>query len=181
MALTQVLVPFNGDTILSFKDENGKVWFAVHTICEMIGLTADSAVREIKNDEILGAEHTIQSVQVGEKQARKVLCLPIQLLNGWLFSIQASKVNEEARKKLLLYKKECYEVLYNYFFGKMASIELNQKRRFDLLQEKKAYENSIRANQKKIREIELELLKLDNDTFERLELFSQENKLVINQ
>lgn len=61
-----------------------------------------------------------------------MLCLPIQHVHGWLFSIQIAKVKPEAKELLLAFKKECYAVLFGHFFGKNKNIESNIKRRFEI-------------------------------------------------
>ena len=42
-------------------------------------------------------------------------CLPLENLNGWLFSIQATRVKPEFREKLRAYQKECFQVLDAYW------------------------------------------------------------------
>ena len=47
---------------------------------------------------------------------RETLTLPLEFLNGFLFTISHKRLKDkEARKKLLVYKKECYKVLFQYF------------------------------------------------------------------
>ena len=42
---------------------------------------------------------------------QKMICLPEKYIYGWLLSINSS--SQELRN----YKKECYDILYNYFHG----------------------------------------------------------------
>jgi hypothetical protein len=46
--------------------------------------------------------------------------LPLSKLNGWLFSINPNKVKPEVKEKLIEYKKECFNVLNNYFNNGIA-------------------------------------------------------------
>ena len=46
-----------------------------------------------------------------------MLCLPLMYVYGWLFTINPDRVKPEAREKVITYKKQCYEVLYNHFTG----------------------------------------------------------------
>ena len=46
---------------------------------------------------------------------REMLCLPLDLLNGWLFSVTAAHVKPEIRERLIRYQKECYRVLARAF------------------------------------------------------------------
>ena len=40
------------------------------------------------------------------------------MINGWLFGIDAARVKEDIRARVLAYQRECYVVLYNYWHGK---------------------------------------------------------------
>jgi hypothetical protein len=44
-----------------------------------------------------------------------MLCLPLDYLNGWLFGVNAARVNPEIRERLIRYQKECYRVLARAF------------------------------------------------------------------
>ncbi|MCO0991262.1 phage antirepressor Ant, partial [Escherichia coli] len=46
---------------------------------------------------------------------RKLLCLPLKKLNGWLFSINPEKVRADIRDKLIQYQEECFTVLHDYW------------------------------------------------------------------
>lgn len=51
--------------------------------------------------------------------SQETFCLKVDLLNGWLFSINDKLLKKpEVREKVLQYKRECYEVLHDYFSGK---------------------------------------------------------------
>ena len=163
---TNEIIKFNGKELITV--ENGEqVYFAVKPICDDIGLDADSAVRNIKNDEILGAEACIFNVQIGENQGRNMVCLPIQLLNGWLFSIQAAKVKVEAQPKLLLYKKECHAVLYNHFFGGI-SIRTQARKEAELRKELKEANKNITYWMQKQRELKKSIELLSKERIEQL-------------
>ncbi len=45
----------------------------------------------------------------------QLLCLPIEYINGWLFGIDIKRCKPEIRETLIMYKKECYQALYNYW------------------------------------------------------------------
>ena len=51
---------------------------------------------------------------------QKVFCIPLEKLNGWLFTINTNKVKPEVREKLIAYKNECFKVLYDHFLQKAA-------------------------------------------------------------
>lgn len=165
------IIKFHETELITLIDDAGTPFVAVKPICDAIGLNADSAVRGIKKHPILGPEHTVQSVQVGENQKRDYLTLPIQYINGWLFSIDLKKVKPEAQEKLLMYQKECYQVLFNFFFGVSANVVSRQKQRFELLQEIKSIESQISHFSLRKKEVYKQLDGIDTDIFIQLELF----------
>jgi hypothetical protein len=53
-----------------------------------------------------------------------MLALPINYLNGWLFGINASRVKEEVRERLIQYQLECYQILADAFLMPASSSAL---------------------------------------------------------
>ncbi len=57
-----------------------------------------------------------------------MLCLPLEELHGWLFSINSDKVKLEFRDTVILYQKECFKVLYDYWhLGKAENPRFKSK------------------------------------------------------
>jgi hypothetical protein len=110
-------VEFAGSPI-PFTVVDGVVYVAIKPICEAIGLRPDKAIEVIKNHEILSQLHTLRGVVAGDGKEREMSTLPLSHLNGWLFTIDVNRVNEQAREKLLAYQRECYQALFEHFFGK---------------------------------------------------------------
>jgi len=49
-----------------------------------------------------------------------MLCIPVNELNGWLFSINPEKVGVEIKDAVILYQKECCFALHDYWHRGMA-------------------------------------------------------------
>jgi len=43
------------------------------------------------------------------------LCLPLDVIPGWLFGIQTSRVRDDIWRKLIRYQRECFRVLWDAF------------------------------------------------------------------
>jgi hypothetical protein len=81
---------------------------------------------------------------------QEMVCLPEKYVYGWLFSIQSSS------EKLKEYKKECYEILFDYFRGTIIKKQevlqekaeklFEKKEAFEKLKETEAYQNYIKVN-----------------------------------
>lgn len=108
-------VEFHGNVIEAVKDEKGECWVSVRSICEGIGIDPKNQRDKIQRDSRY-RWGDITSPSAGGIQT--MLCLPLNQLSGWLFSINANKVREDVRPKLLQYQKECMEVLYKHFMPK---------------------------------------------------------------
>ena len=49
---------------------------------------------------------------------QETVCLRLDMINGWLFGIDAERVKPEVRDRVLDYQRECHRVLFTHFYGK---------------------------------------------------------------
>ncbi|HHF4933639.1 TPA: phage antirepressor N-terminal domain-containing protein [Haemophilus influenzae] len=106
-------IQFNHQSLVTFE-QNGSHYTAMKPICENIGLCWDGQRQRIQRDEVLSEGAVIITVPSngGDQQ---MICLPIEYINGWLFGIDIKRCKPEIRETLIMYKKECYQALYNYW------------------------------------------------------------------
>lgn len=157
----EVSVTFHSTKLRCIVEPNGVILVPIRPICDAIGLHVDSAWSSIKNDEILGSVHALRHGRDSKNRKNLMTYLPIEHVHGWLFSIQTSKVSSKAKPKLLQFKKECYQVLFEHFYGKYRVYESNLKRRLhiqnriaELQQSKNNLNNEIDALKKELKAIE---------------------------
>ena len=85
---------------------------------------------------------------------QEMLCLPLEYLNGWLFGIDERRVAPEIRAPLVVYKREAYTALYNYFIKGFAlnrkKLDEDEEAREAALQELRKLRTSDRALYRKI-------------------------------
>lgn len=132
MSEEQALIPieerqvdFYGDDIIAvLADVHGeeRVYIPIRPICTYLGLSWSGQSERIKRDIVLSQE--TQGVRVtrtpGSDATRaggsqNMLCLPLDFINGWLFGINAARVKEEHREKVVRYQRECYRILAEAF------------------------------------------------------------------
>lgn len=117
-AMTQhqlVTVDFQGQSIVAIVHE-GKPHVALRPIVENIGLDWAAQYSRIKRHPVLNTSVVVMTTQMpGDDQQRNVFCLPLSMLNGWLFGVDVNRVREEIRPKLIRYQTECFEVLAQHF------------------------------------------------------------------
>jgi len=46
---------------------------------------------------------------------QEMLCLPIEMMHGWFFGVNAARVKAELREKILRYRRNCFRVLWEAF------------------------------------------------------------------
>lgn len=114
---TITTVNFRSDTLFAVDRDDG-VWVAVTPICTSLGLAPNKQRERIQNDPILSEGGTVM-VFPSAGGTQETYCLRLDLVNGWLFTIDESRVkDDETRQRVLAYKRECYAVLFKHFYGR---------------------------------------------------------------
>ncbi|MBH2967479.1 phage antirepressor N-terminal domain-containing protein [Serratia marcescens] len=106
-------VQFHGQPIITAMAA-GIAYVAMKPIVENLGLDWPTQHRKLlsSNGKF---NHCHMTMVAMDKKIRDVLCIPLKKLNGWLFSINPSKVRADIRDKLIAYQEECFTVLHDYW------------------------------------------------------------------
>ena len=105
---------FHRQFLITFE-QNGTHYTAMKPICENIGLDWTAQFTRIKRDDVLNLTIIIITMVAENGKKREMICLPIEYLNSRLFVIDIKRCKPEIRETLIIYKKECYQALYNYW------------------------------------------------------------------
>ena len=117
--MEQKSIFFNGVSIpVTVKD--GQSFLPIKPICEAIGIDVDAQRNKIKDDEILSSVTAIITATGADGKSYDMVCLPVKFVYGWIFSINPGKVSSAAREMVAKYRRECYEVLYDYFHNTLT-------------------------------------------------------------
>jgi P22_AR N-terminal domain len=112
--LPQKIVSFYGDDLIGVQTDDGTVYAPFNRLCENLGLDRVGQVQRIRRHDVL--HDALVSVTVETSGGPQALqCLRIDVLPLWLAGIQASRVKEELREKLVHYQKEAALVLWREF------------------------------------------------------------------
>lgn len=112
-AVNTSYVPFNGQQIITAVAA-GVTYVAMRQIVENIGIDwTGQSVKLRKMKDKFNCRDI--SMVAADGKLRKLLCLPLKKLNGWLFSINPEKVRADIRGKLIQYQEECFTVLHDYW------------------------------------------------------------------
>lgn len=99
-------VRFHGDPLLGILTERG-AFVPLRPLVIGMGLDWTAQLRRVQRDPVL-AEATTTFFGGGEEGA---VCLPLGLVPGFLFGIDASRVAVAVRGRVLAYQRGCFEVL----------------------------------------------------------------------
>lgn len=111
-AVNTSLVQFHGQPIVTALVA-GIPYVAMKPIVENLGMSWTTQHRKLmSSNNKYGYAHMNIPSKGGLQQ---MLCIPLKKLNGWLFSINPSKVRADIRDKLIAYQEECFTVLHDYW------------------------------------------------------------------
>ena len=135
MTLQTECVAFHGDQVLTVKKDN-KVFVAVKPISDALGLNWVGQYKKLTEhaktpivdnynpptpdnggaspDKVSRYSAELVPMHFGN-QVQNMLCIPLEKMNGWLFSIHPDRVKPEVRSKVVAYQEECFAVLHSYW------------------------------------------------------------------
>ena len=118
-------VDFYGDEIKGVRvtrtpTSQADIYVPLRQLCDYLGVSYTGQRERIERDAVLSTK--LLPVQVTTDGGPQTMqCLPLDYLNGWLFGINASRVKEEIRERLIRYQEECFLILRDAFLGPDAS------------------------------------------------------------
>ena len=135
----EIIVPqtvgFHNQSLVTLQ-KDGIAYVAMKPICENIGLDWEAQRQRISRDEVLNSVACMIKATGTDSKIYKMLCLPLQYLNGWLFGVDTNRVKAEIKDKLITYKKECYQALFDYWNNGVAvnprTIKINDTQAYQI-------------------------------------------------
>lgn len=119
------LEPIEQKHVVFYEDEitavlvqaEGKqqIYIPLKPICDRLGVTWPSQLNRINRDPVLTKKLKGVFITNTPGGRQEMSCLPLDYLNGWLFGINASRVKDEIRDRLIRYQEECFKVLSEAF------------------------------------------------------------------
>jgi P22_AR N-terminal domain len=118
-----VTLNFRGTEIYGFQ--SGEIVFvAVKPIVLAMGLSWGSQYNRLRRDPILSEGIFMMKIPFAEGGPQEMLCLRLDLVHGWLFTIDSGRIKDTAvRSKVQVYQRECYGVLYSHFSGERDKLK----------------------------------------------------------
>lgn len=115
----KTIIRVNGVDIVATSD--GLI--PIRPICEALGIDYSRQLKKVKESEDFGSVVGVTPTTGADGKQYEMVCLPIEFIYGWLFTINPDNVKEEAREKVRRYRMECYHALYLYFHRPMERVD----------------------------------------------------------
>lgn len=162
---TVSLTKINNVTIQLVNDKNQRL-VPIRPICDALCLPHQPQRAKIKKDEFLSSVVTLSRAVGADKKRYKMVCLPLQYIFGWLFTINPKNVNKDAKEFVKRYRIECYNALYHYFAAQEEFLTMKQELINKNLEKYVSIQQNFRDNEKRLKEAKAELYKAKDFTFE---------------
>lgn len=101
--------------VLVETEAKQQIYIPIKPICQRLGVTWPSQLNRINRDPVLAKKLKGVFITNTPGGRQEMACLPLDYLNGWLFGINANRVKETLRDRLIQYQEECYRVLSEAF------------------------------------------------------------------
>lgn len=155
-----LITRINDVAIAATSNEQGEVLIPIRPICDALGVSYQGQISKAKDDAILSPTLKLSFTVGADGKQREMMCLPLQYIFGWLFTINPGNVDERAKEAVIRYKKECYDSLYNHF-ARARQRQLDENREeIRLLEELTRVSDEIQEAKGKRRNLEQKLAKL---------------------
>lgn len=115
----QFITKVNGIEIAAVRDKEHNFFVPVKPICEAIGVDPEAQRQRIMRHYILGSVAFNLKATGADGKSYDMVCLPLEYVYGWLFTIVANLVAEANRENVKRYQLECYQALYTHFAGSL--------------------------------------------------------------
>lgn len=155
-----LITRINDVAIAATSNEQGEVLIPIRPICDALGVSYERQYRKVYDDEFLSSVVALRATTGTDGKKYEMVCLPLQYVFGWLFTINPANVSEEARPAVKRYRLECYDALYNHF-ARARQRQLDENREeIRLLDEISRAKDTLSESKASLRNLETKLAKL---------------------
>jgi len=120
--VSEQLVQFYDDLIPVAQLTDGVIYVPIAPIAEALGLTTHGQRNRVLRDEVMAEDVRVVNLLSADHRRRPMLSIPIQQIPGYLFGVDISRIKPELRDKLIRYKRECFDTLWQAMVGTRPSL-----------------------------------------------------------
>lgn len=169
--LEERTVEFYGDEIKGVRvtrtpSERGEFYVPLRPLCDYLGISYTGQRERIERDAVLSSK--LQSVIIDTAGGpQEMQCLALDYLNGWLFGINANRINRKNRERVIRYQEECYRVLRDAFQGTSGSDPLAQVEQLGqalitLAREQREFNNRLEDTEERVDDMDRRLIAVES-------------------
>ena len=103
---TREIAKVNNVAIMAGNDPKKLV--PIKPICEALGIDYARQFQKLKDDEDLGPTIGLTPTVAADGKIREMVCLPMEFIFGWLFTINPKNVKPEAQEAVRTYSLQSY-------------------------------------------------------------------------
>lgn len=122
---TKTIARVNNVDIISTNDRQKLV--PIKPICTALGIAFEPQYQKLKDDEDLSSVIMLSITTGSDGKKYEMVCLPMEFIFGWIFTISPKNVSPEAKESVRKYRMECYKALFSHFTERSTFIEEKQK------------------------------------------------------
>ncbi len=118
--IEQDTVPFYGHDLIAIRLEDGRIAAVLRWLCESLRLDSQGQLQRIQRKTAL-ADGLVSVRVTASGGPQEMPALTLDVLPGYLFTIDENRVKAEARADVVLFQRECVQALADYFARKRQS------------------------------------------------------------
>lgn len=138
----------------------------IKPICEALGIDVEPQRRKLNEDDFLSSVATSGVATGSDGKQYEMLCLPLEFIFGWLFTINPKNVKEEAREAVSKYRIECYRALYKHFSSQAEFLSEKQSLLDQQLEYVEMVKNEFSSAKSRLSEAQKKLSEARSLTYE---------------
>ena len=176
---TKTIARVNNVAIVAGNDVSKLV--PIKPICEALGIDFDSQRKKLKDDEDLNSVTVLSTATGSDNKQYEMLCLPLEFVFGWLFTINPKNVKPEAQAAVRAYRMECYRALYKHFSAYSKFNEEKQNKLSTEFEKFRELKTNFNQAKKELQESERRMIETKNMTFESWEQEQRQQSIDFTQ
>lgn len=110
-------VEFYGDKISAILDKDDKVYVSLKQLVGNLGLAWKPQYTKILSHPVFSDSLRVMVTVSGDASERKSVCIPADMIPGYILTINPNKLSPELQVKMTRYHREAFRVLSEVFMG----------------------------------------------------------------
>lgn len=157
---------FYGEVFNAYLADDRQWYLPLQEVCQALGLDTNGQRQRIQRDEALSgflSNIPLETPYQDTTRTREVACLNVRRLPYWLGTIEATRVKEEHRQKVILYKLEFAEAAWAVFRSDIMSPDMLAEMDAHLPADEREYHEAMDQLRQVRKKVDLLSGKLDEE------------------